>query len=438
MVDVNRAERALVGLNEITDRFFPEREDTVTADNNRPAARVYEGLQGGPNWSRTYETQTGVPIDGSSALARDPRFGSPFTFRVLPAEILVNSILEGSDSSTGVSIIEAAQRADTSFSDYTTKLDRLRDSADVVRNEKTFNLLDNFIAEGQIITPQNLDDPRNLIPAISDLRQAADVLLQLTRMLNTPPLTLLINPQSLTINHAKKQNYSDRSRSNYIFQSWGEEQVKLSVAARIGAFMAGDSPTQFFAARGTRAQQIVETSTATGVQWASKRNSASWQNFLNLMLFYRNNGYIYDTVTRSEAHYWIGSVAIDYDQFTYVGNFDSLDFSYEENKQNGGIDFNFEFTANRIYDNAQGVNFFVESIDSPVPSPSDSRWSRPQTQPRQGNIFDAFTITKRPDSGPFGDNPFGGNNRPAPTSAGFFTRGNTGAARRGRVRGGDF
>ena len=122
----------------------------------------------------------------------------------------------------------------------------------------------------------------------------------------------------------------------------------------------------------------------------------------------------------------------------FTGNFDSLDFSYEENKQHGGIDFNFEFTANRIYDSAQGVNFFVESIDSPVPSPSDSRWSRPQTQPRQGNIFDAFTITKRPESGPFGDNPFGGNNRPAPTSAGFFTRGNTGAARRGRVRGGDF
>jgi hypothetical protein len=414
--------------------LLPNQDQTVTSDH-LPAARAYQGLRSGPNWSRIYETQTGVPIDGSDALSRDPRFGSPFTFRVLPPDALLRSLrTEVGEEKNDVTIIGAASKADSTFRDYTQRLDNLRSS--VVTNRSSFNLLENYIAQGKLLNSRNASDPENLVPAVSDTFVAADVVLQLSRILETPPLTLLINPQSLTINHTKKQNYSERSRYDYIFQSWGEEQVKLSVSGRTGAFLAGDPAVQNFVGRAT-ANKVVETATATGVQYASKRNSASFQNLMNLLLFYRNNGYIYDTLGKSEAHLWIGSIAIDYDQWTYVGNFESFEYGYVEEKQNGGLEFSFEFTASRIYDSASRPSgLTVQPIESPVPSPSDTQWSLPNTRNR------------RPGQGFLGPFEFLRNrsSEPAPTRSGVETpsfqgpfepqtRGTRGT---GLVRGGTF
>lgn len=431
---VNRARELEAGVTALTDRLLPRQSDEsiqVVTSNRIPPARVYEGLQAGPNFIKSYETQVGVPLDGGRGLARDPRFGSPFTFRVLPNATLVNSLLTSKDD-TGVNIIGAAEKADNTFADYTSKLDALRQS-DAFPGVGAFPSIENFIAEGILIDKQNISSPENVIPAVADTRTQADVLLQLLQMLNTPPLTLLINPQSLTINHQKKQNYTERSRTNYIFQSWGEEQVKLSVSGKTGAFLVGDPPSNFHTRRAS-ATQIVETATATGVQFASKRDSAAFQNLMNLLLFYRNNGYIYDRLGRSEAHLWIGSIAIDYDQWTYVGNFESFEYAYASEQQNGGIDFSFEFTASRIFDSAQRT-WFVEPITAPVPSPSDSQWSIPG--PRRRTPFEGLL-------GPFeylrnnGNKPTSTYDGPSTSAAAIATQPDTGRSNFGRVRGGDF
>ena len=442
---VNRARELEVGVTSLTDKLLPRNTDEsaqlVTADRLLPA-RVYEGLQAGPNWSRTYETQVGIPIDAGRGISRDSRFGSPFTFRVLPNQTLVNSLLS-EDDHAGVNIISAAQGADSTFANYTAKLDALRQS-DAFPGVSAFPSIENFIAEGILIDKHNIGDPANIIPAVADTRTQADVLLQLLQMLNTPPLTLLINPQSLTISHAKKQIYTDRSRSNHIFQSWGEEQVKLSVSGKTGAFMVGDPPSNFHTRRGS-ATQITETATATGVQFAAKRDSAAFQNLMNLLLFYRNNGYIYDRIGRSEAHLWIGSIAIDYDQFTYVGNFESFEYSYANDKQNGGIEFSFDFTASRIFDSAQR-SFFVDLMQSPVPSPSDSQWSVPgprRRSPGKGLLgpFDALRKTPKSKPSPTAEGRSGGGGGtfdPSPPPGSVRSATQLSGSTQGFVRGGEF
>jgi len=163
-----------------------------------------------------------------------------------------------------------------------------------------------------------------------------------------------------------------------VFQAWGEEQVRLNVSARTGAFYAGTRPfddvPQNFQGLGGPGQGLVgQTSVVSGMQFASKRDSASWQNFMSLMTIYRNNGYIYDLIGESEAHWWIGMIAISYDQWTYTGHFDRLSFGYDETNPHS-ITFDFDFTASFVFDNAQR-DLQVLPIRSPTPSPSDPLWS---------------------------------------------------------------
>jgi hypothetical protein len=149
--------------------------------------------------------------------------------------------------------------------------------------------------------------------------------------------------------------------------------VKMSVTGRSAGFVAG-------AGTNTRARELAknneavtaakQTSSVSGYQFASKWDSAAWQNLMGLFTFYRNNGYIYDTAgrPRSEAHLFIGNIEIAYDQWVYVGNFENFTYQYEEGKQHGAVQFTFEFNVSFMYDRAQGGA--VRPINSPTPSPS--------------------------------------------------------------------
>jgi len=107
---------------------------------------------------------------------------------------------------------------------------------------------------------------------------------------------------------------------------------------------------------------------------------------MSLYTFYRNNGYIYDNLESTEAHLFIGSVAIDYDQNTWIGHFENFEFGYTEDQPNGGTDFSFEFVADFVFDNAQR-EFQVLPIAAPTPSPSDPLWQQKRQQQSRPNGF---------------------------------------------------
>jgi hypothetical protein len=366
-----------------------------------PSAQIYAKLAAGPNWQREYEIQPNVPVDGSNAALRDPTYGSPFTLRIMPPEPLVNALNTTGDGAQ-VRIIDSARAEfSSSFREARDRIANLRASTFVSTNEGNLKQLEALIAgNGVLFDPSNSRQSQANVPAISDLTQAANVILQLNRALQAPPLTMLINPEQLNISYGTIQNYSERNRYGYIFQRWGEQQVRLSISGKTGAFIAGakslvggTNQIQNFGGLGApSAGGVQQTPVVTGVQWAAKRDSASWQNLMSLLTFYRNNGYIYDNLEQTEAMLFVGSVAIDYDQNTWIGHFENFEWQYDENKQMGGIEFSFEFIADYIYDNAQ-QEFQVLPIAAPTPSPSDPLWIQKRQQQSRPGAFRVNSLT---------------------------------------------
>ena len=203
-------------------------------------------------------------------------------------------------------------------------------------------------------------------PALADLYTAVDITRQLRALVKTPPLILLINPQSLQMSYTKVQQFTDRTRHGFIFQAWGQEQPKLSISARCGAFISG----------------------GRGVQFASRRDSAAWQNVQTAFQFYRHNGYIYDTVGKSNAHHMVGALSIHYDGWVYYGNMESLSYTIDQSNQLGGVSFEMEFIVNAMIDTSN-QSLVVTPMRSPLPSLSDRRYSgmeNTSSSSPQGNI----------------------------------------------------
>ena len=328
------------------------------------AANRYGALATGPFFQYTFETQEGLPVDGSNANLRNL---SPFTFRILPPEILLQSETElGSDMGFSADLIEAAARQADGTMLTTEVSDALsRTFIGDLSDAELTNSLETFVSNGAL----NMGQTTNALPTLADAYMAADIALQLRQILAAPPLTLLINPTNFSVSYTKLQNFASRTRYGYVFEAWGEEQPRLTFSGSTGAFIAGAAST----ADPYGSQVTGNTSTPSGVQFAAKRNSAAWQNLMALFQFYKNNGYIYDTLGESEAHLMIGALAIDYDQWTYVGHIDSFKYSYEEGTPNR-VMFDIEFVVTRMYDWGSTPST-VTPQSSPTASPSSYKGS---------------------------------------------------------------
>jgi hypothetical protein len=388
-------------------------------------ARFFEHLPTAQNFEREYEVQNTIPIDGAKASLKA---FSPFVMRVLPPLVLGDTF-----NTLGVSRDRATPLADDRRTALTAQITSLESQITQVRAlgpDFAINIpdlesqrdalqaeLDALPAEVATSTPRtdyagairglnqrrsaseatyqddvnrgtaipglsaasarDIDEfvsnsarnqaiSRNvpasshlrIVPALSNDAAALSILLQLKQMMDIPPICLYINPTNFTVSHAKIAQFQERSRYGYIYQAWGEELTKVSFSCQIGAFIAG---------RGSRTQ----TGVASGVQYASKRDSASFQQLMSVFGLYQSSGYIQDTTAnstgrRSRANLLVGNTSIEYDQTVYVGHMDSFSYSEEETIQNGGIKFDIEFTAVKVYDVAQ-----PKSSISPENSPSN-------------------------------------------------------------------
>tara|TARA_B100001094_G_scaffold270056_1_gene274688 strand:+ start:1315 stop:2553 length:1239 start_codon:yes stop_codon:yes gene_type:complete len=312
-------------------------------------ASRYDGLAVGPKLAYTYETQSSVPYDGTNKLAR---LLSPFTLRLVVPEALV----EGSGvSSVDVNLLGRATKA---ASDLTSKANSIRSAIGIPQvtgtNNASSNLtsLQSTLSSGQALLTTLGNTERAVV---TDLVTVADIQYQVEKMLQTPPLTLFVNPNTLTINRSSVQQFSNRTRYGKVFERWGQAQVTLSISGSTGAFAAGNPTGTAGVVQSTAGFAGItnsENDVASGVQFASKRDSAAFQQLMSLFHIYQNNGYIYDTVGGSEAHLFIGSVAIDYDQMTYIGNIDSFEYGYSDESPHR-IEWSMEFTVSRTYDLAE-------------------------------------------------------------------------------------
>jgi len=334
--------------------------DVTTAQlESPPSPGAYNGLRQGPDFGLEYEANQTPAIDGSKDLLRTL---SPFMIQVEPPLIMAGSpeVYGGKKDYAGM-FDGGHSGAPKAFNAA-----RNRIKMDIPAGSQLSNAgsVDSYISNGFMhrapgggqtgtvsVDRGDLGPTRIGTPALADVQTAVDITMQLRSLVNTPPLILLINPQSLAMSYTKIQQFSDRTRYGFVFQAWGEEQPRLTVSAKCGAFMSG----------------------GRGVQFASRRDSAAWQNFQTAYQFYRHNGYIYDTVGKSNAMHMVGALSIHYDGWVYYGNMESFTYTLDEGTQNGGVTFDLEFTVNAMVDTSK-QSMVVSPTRSPVPSASDPRY----------------------------------------------------------------
>ena len=331
--------------------------------------------------SFSYETQEDLPVDGSSAMARKL---SPFTLRILPPSLEeFSASFVGDGSSINVDQYQQAGQTNEANNEQAASLLASYGISSVSNAATVANSLNQQIAVGSFLNNASGHQVRT---TLTDATTAADIAAQIAQLVSTPPLTLLVNPQSMNISYTGIQSFQDRGREGFIFQRWGEDQPSIKFAGKTGAFIAGESSGGIANAAIQAFREYGTTQTPTGVQFASKRNSAAFQNFQSLYQFYRNNGYIYDRVTGSEAHLAIGTIAIDYDQFTYIGHIESFEYAYDTS-QIHAIEWSMEFRVSVMYDNAETPSA-VLPLESPIPSPSS-----PIGGGRRGNAAKGWLVT---------------------------------------------
>ena len=344
----------------------PDRETLIRqAVKKPPAPTAFGGLKTGPDLSIEYESNQTFPVEQSNALLRNL---SPFMLQVEPPLIYgeAGGFLNQQTGQVQVNLYGAAGQQVSGYNSARQAL--YRSNLTYLGMDGGMGDVSEFVQSGIGRTrpkpAQSASDTRLGTPAIADINTAIDIARQLSAVINTPPLVLLVNPSTLQLSYTKVQQYSDRTRYGFKFHQWGEEQVKLSITAKCGAYVSGER----------------------GVQFASRQDSASWQNLMAAFHLYRNNGYIYDTIGKSNAHHMVGALSISYDGWTYYGHMESFSWTEEEGLQNGGIEFSMEFTASQILDNSQS-SFAVTPMRSPVPSASDPRYSGQQLPSNQAGTF---------------------------------------------------
>lgn len=320
----------------------------------------------------TYINSSATPLLSSNQRLRG---FSPFTMRVMPPLLYLDNpdILTNTEKGfVNMGIYDSAISNNSNFSSFINAVSSYGQPNGAVSfsvaNNDDFGTSEAISVGARPTTKKSLDGTEDQMfeSAITDFQVAEDMAQQLDTILKAPPITFYINPISFAISYTKKHQFTERTRYGYIYQAWGEDQPKISVSGRIGSFVAGkgNDPT---------------VAVPTGHQFATKLDSASFQQLMALLTLYKNNGYIYDLLGRSNAHHLVGCIAIEYDGFTYFGHFDSFEWGYEETNVAGGLSYSFNFTVSRMFDNQQTSTLNVSPLKSPVPIPGNPTMNENKT-----------------------------------------------------------
>ena len=185
----------------------------------------------------------------------------------------------------------------------------------------------------------------------------------LDAMANTPPLQLLVNPQSFKLSSEKIISDGGFTREGPIIEHWGDQQDKIEASGKLAAFMAVDANPPVASG---------PTGGGPGLTRVARNYSASYQNFLSLYLLYRNNGGLYTKgledklLTRLSL---VRSIYIYYDSVMYIGSFDS--FTITETDSNPySLEYSYQFTvrASFMLDSPTENDYKVQKLSQSDPA----------------------------------------------------------------------
>jgi murein DD-endopeptidase MepM/ murein hydrolase activator NlpD len=167
---------------------------------------------------------------------------------------------------------------------------------------------------------------------INQMRQALEL------MARTPPLRMLVNPQSFQVTAEKLIADGNWGRNGPIVEHWGDNQDKIEASGKVAAFFAQDA----------------NNPTGPGLSRTARQFSKSYQNLLSLWLIYKNNGGIWfpDPLvpgnSRAKNLSVVGSIYLYYDKILYIGSFDSFTLT-ETDSAPFTLEYSFSFTVRSWY-----------------------------------------------------------------------------------------
>ena len=165
-------------------------------------------------------------------------------------------------------------------------------------------------------------------------RAQEETILAQQKMAQCPPLRMLVNPSSFSVDGEKIGSEGEWGRDGPIIQHWGDGQERISASGKVSGFYAIDT----------------RDATGPGLSRAARSFSESYNNFLSLYFLYRNNGGLYttDPFTGKSHLQQVGSVYIYYDSTLYIGSFDSFGIT-ESDTSPHSLEYNFEFTVRAAF-----------------------------------------------------------------------------------------
>ena len=171
----------------------------------------------------------------------------------------------------------------------------------------------------------------------------------LRAMADTPPLRLLVNPNTFSVKSQKIVSDANWGRNGPIIEFWGDDQDKISGAGKVAAFYALDANPRL--GQG-----------GPGLSRGARNVSMAWQNFQSLYLLYRNNAGLYTSdwgqQDRDILLTTVGSVYLFYDNILYLGCFDSFTVT-ESDETPFTVEYSFEFSVRAAFllEFAQDFNY---------------------------------------------------------------------------------
>lgn len=366
------------------------------------APAQFAGIPDTTNFGRIIDVQEGIPLDGSNSNLRSY---SPFVIRVVLPNIL------GGDSSNLLQTQRNPSRVPPSTTVRTDNRDSVKYSeaqgssqvdpsgrsayerlvnsggalagltkASLVTLEDAYNqaLVNQVFGPAVRNATRPPSNARNntVTPALSNDITALSLAVQLKQMSEIPPLLMLINPSSMQTSYSKVAQHTARNRKGFLRETWGEEMPRITFTFKIGAYYAGRArPSQ--------------TNVVSGMQRASRNDSASYQQLQTMLSLFQGGTYLLDTTTNSRAFPLVGNLAIEYDQMVYVGHMENFTFTDDETHPHGGIDLSIEFAANKVYDVADAPGNILP-MENPGAPRGQNRGALSRTG--TGNSVSLFTV----------------------------------------------
>lgn len=278
-----------------------------------------------------------IPIDGSHKNLR--RF-SPFILEVIPPKLVDNL---GIERVINYGFNQNLSPTDKPFSSPLRQVNQYRRPPSSEISPNISSLASQPVGTRQRAQGSNFVGVNDILSErFTDKNNLLEVARQSFVLDFLPPIVFLINPASLDVAYNAIQNFSEQTRYGFIFQRWGEELPELTISCRIGGFIAGrenkETPDEQGNLRGV-----------SGLQMASKKDSASYRQLMALLAIYKNGSALVDTVSRSRAFYAVGRQAIHYDGQTWEGRINTFSFSEEETTIHGGLTVDIGFTVYKHY-----------------------------------------------------------------------------------------